>query len=554
MDLVESSPQIGCGKRLGEEETLILGHLGGARTSDVAGHEEDVCARSERADGSSYLETVNARHDDVGQQHVDRAGMTSGDLDRPLAARRLQHVVPRSLENRLEGRPDAPVVFDEEDRPCHVVIVDARREAGNPATRPRRATHPTPVKRDLRPLSAHACRLPTATFGGFAAVPRFGCLPEGNTCSTFEANRMSAETAPALFEASSTASALAPAKRSAPRSSTSATAASLYERYYDRVYGYCLYKLGNREEAEDATQTTFLLVIRGLERGVVPRMEANWLFTIAQNACRCRARTRGRGREREVLSDPHVLQEVAPGRNAAREELVGLEEALEDMPDLQRQAIILREWRGCSYREIAEQLGLTGAAVETLIFRARRSLAQRLEHQTVVTKRRAGAFAFDFASIASALKSALGIGSGVKAGITASTIAALAIGIGVPGDSPRAPAQPVTPNGSATPAEPRVDQLVVPGVQTEPAAKARPETATPPAVPGASRAAREKDTGNPGTTLEGTLGQVGSSLPTAGLVDTVEQQANEIVESVTAPVTDTLAPVAKVTVPPITLP
>jgi RNA polymerase sigma factor (sigma-70 family) len=223
---------------------------------------------------------------------------------------------------------------------------------------------------------------------------------------------MSAETAPALLEAASVARALAPAERSGDRSSPSATTASLYERYYDRVYGYCLYKLGNREEAEDATQTTFLLVLRALERGVVPRLEANWLFTIAQNACRCRVRTRGRGRDHEVLSDPQVLQEVAPGYNGAREELVGLEEALDDMPDLQRRAIILREWRGCSYREIAQQLNLTGSAVETLIFRARRSLAQRLEHQTIPSKRRAGAFALDFASIASALKSILGIGSG----------------------------------------------------------------------------------------------------------------------------------------------
>ena len=281
---------------------------------------------------------------------------------------------------------------------------------------------------------------------------------------------MSAETAPALLEAAPTARALAPAESSGDRSSPSATTASLYERYYDRVYGYCLYKLGNREEAEDATQTTFLLVLRALERGVVPRLEANWLFTIAQNACRCRARTRGRGRDHEVLSDPQVLQEVAPGRNGARDELVGLEEALEDMPDLQRRAIILREWRGCSYREIAQQLELTGSAVETLIFRARRSLAQRLEHQTIPSKRRAGAFALDFTSIASALKSILGIGSGAKAaGVAASTVAALAIGLGVSGDAPQAAPEPASKPAPAVPAAlPTLDHPVTPAVQVVP--------------------------------------------------------------------------------------
>ena len=58
-------------------------------------------------------------------------------------------------------------------------------------------------------------------------------------------------------------------------------AAILYERYYDRILGYCLYHLGSREEAEDVAQTTFMWAYRGLRRGVVPRVEASWLFTIA---------------------------------------------------------------------------------------------------------------------------------------------------------------------------------------------------------------------------------------------------------------------------------
>jgi len=363
---------------------------------------------------------------------------------------------------------------------------------------------------------------------------------------------MSAETAPALLEAASVARALAPAERSGDRSSPSATTASLYERYYDRVYGYCLYKLGNREEAEDATQTTFLLVLRALERGVVPRLEANWLFTIAQNACRCRVRTRGRGRDHEVLSDPQVLQEVAPGYNGAREELVGLEEALDDMPDLQRRAIILREWRGCSYREIAQQLNLTGSAVETLIFRARRSLAQRLEHQTIPSKRRAGAFALDFASIASALKSILGIGSGAKAaGVAASTVAALAIGLGVSGDVAQPASEPAsTPAAGAPVAEPVFDHPVAPAVQIEPAAKP-PVGAT---APKPARAPAAKPSAQQPADLETTLNQATSSLPTAPLVEDLERRANDLVGQVTAPLTDALKPVVDVKVPKIDLP
>jgi len=199
----------------------------------------------------------------------------------------------------------------------------------------------------------------------------------------------------------------------------SESAGDLYERYYDRIYGYCLYQLGSREEAEDVAQTTFMWAFRGLRRGVVPRAEASWLFTIAQNACRARHRTRGRRREREVLSDPVTLADMSPAPEIEHDDLMGLEEALARMPELQRRAILLREWRGFSYKEIAEELELSGAAVETLIFRARRSLAELLAGKPA--PKRSRALAFDFGSIAAALKSAFGAGSAAKiaAGVAA---------------------------------------------------------------------------------------------------------------------------------------
>jgi RNA polymerase sigma factor (sigma-70 family) len=365
---------------------------------------------------------------------------------------------------------------------------------------------------------------------------------------------MSAETAPALLEAAPATPALAPVERPGDQTSPSARAASLYGRYYDRVYGYCLYKLGSREEAEDAAQTTFLLVLRALERGVVPRLEANWLFTIAQNACRCRARTRGRGRDHEVLSDPHVLQEVAPGQGGAREELVGLDEALEDMPDLQRRALILREWRGCSYGEIAEQLGVTGSAVETLIFRARRSLAQRLEHPTIPTKRRAGVLALDFTSIASTLKSLLCIGSGAKtASIAASTVAALAIALGVSGDAAQPVLQAAEKPAPVVPlAPPVLDHPVAPAVDVTPPAAEKPQASTK--APKPARKPAGKPSAQQPADLQTTLNGITSSLPTSGLVDDVEKQANDLVGEVTAPLTDALKPVVDVKVPKIELP
>jgi RNA polymerase sigma factor (sigma-70 family) len=210
----------------------------------------------------------------------------------------------------------------------------------------------------------------------------------------------------------------------------------LYEQYHDRVFGYCLYQLGTREEAEDATQTTFLWAFRGLRRGVVPRAEDSWLFTIAKNACRACQRARGRRRQREVVSDPHVLADVSAAPIRRHDDLIGLEDALARMPELQRRAILLREWRGLSYREIAAELDLSGAAVETLIFRARRSLAELLNGKPA--PKRARRFAFDFGSIGLAVKTVLGGASGAKlaAGLAAAVVMATTVGGSIERPSP----------------------------------------------------------------------------------------------------------------------
>jgi RNA polymerase sigma-70 factor, ECF subfamily len=211
----------------------------------------------------------------------------------------------------------------------------------------------------------------------------------------------------------------------------------LYERYHDRVFGYCLYQLGSREEAEDATQTTFLWAFLGLRRGVVPRAEDSWLFTIAKNACRARHRSRGRKKQREVVSDPHVLADISSAPSRQHDELIGLEEALARMPELQRRAILLREWQGLSYREIAAELDVSGAAVETLIFRARRSLAELLDGKPA--PKRARRFACDFGSIGIALKTALGGASAAKltAGLAAALVMATTMGGAAEGRVPQ---------------------------------------------------------------------------------------------------------------------
>jgi len=151
---------------------------------------------------------------------------------------------------------------------------------------------------------------------------------------------------------------------------------ALYERHASRVFRFCRHWLRSREEAEDAAQTTFLNAFRGLERGIVPEHEEAWLLSIARNVCLSRTDA-VRRRAVEVPRDPHTLDELVAAP-AETHGLDGLSEAFAALTEQQRRAIFLREWHGLSYREIAETLALSQAAVETLLFRARRTLARHV--------------------------------------------------------------------------------------------------------------------------------------------------------------------------------
>jgi RNA polymerase sigma-70 factor (ECF subfamily) len=150
----------------------------------------------------------------------------------------------------------------------------------------------------------------------------------------------------------------------------------LYRRYSTHVYRYAYGVLRNRADAEDVTQTTFMNAFRALERGEDPRSPLNWLISIAHNVCLQRFRTSSR-RPQEVeldydVADGLVDEDDGPGAEDIRR-------ALGHLAFNQRAAIVLREIEGRSYAEIAEVLGVSMSAVETLIFRARRALREQLE-------------------------------------------------------------------------------------------------------------------------------------------------------------------------------
>ena len=171
----------------------------------------------------------------------------------------------------------------------------------------------------------------------------------------------------------------------ATETATRATQAldDLYRAHVGEVYRYAYAALGNHPDAEDVMQTTFVNALRALERGDRPRKPSNWLITIAHNVVRQRFRTqKARPAEVELQHDIAVEEQAHDGPTL--DELV---KGLQRIPPTQREALVMRELEGRSYREIQQILELTPAALEMLLFRARRSLAEELEN--VVTCERA---------------------------------------------------------------------------------------------------------------------------------------------------------------------
>jgi RNA polymerase sigma factor (sigma-70 family) len=149
----------------------------------------------------------------------------------------------------------------------------------------------------------------------------------------------------------------------------------IYRRHRREVYGSVLRDVRDPDEAEDVTQVAFLNAFRAMRRGDTPEKPRAWLLTIARNVVRRRARLRAE-RPQEVELDSELLLTLDEDEGSASADIHA---ALVRLTDAQREAILLREIQGRSYAEISFELGLSLAAVEALIFRARRALAEELE-------------------------------------------------------------------------------------------------------------------------------------------------------------------------------
>ena len=157
--------------------------------------------------------------------------------------------------------------------------------------------------------------------------------------------------------------------------------AQIVDSYQVPVYNLCYRMLGNREEAEDAAQETFLRAYRYLKRYDPKRKFATWLLSIASHYCIDRLRRRRL--QLVSLDDLLPKREGAASTAGTEANYLQIEHAeeirsmLNGVGEKDRAAVILRYWYDFSYEEIAESLSLSISAVKSRLHRTRREMADR---------------------------------------------------------------------------------------------------------------------------------------------------------------------------------
>lgn len=163
---------------------------------------------------------------------------------------------------------------------------------------------------------------------------------------------------------------------------------TLVERYQNRIYRTVLALLRSPEEAEDVAQEVFVEVYQTISRFRGEAALSTWLYRLATSRAlknRRRARAQKRfayftsllGFDNQVLHEP--VDQVHPqAQLEEQQQLTRLLALIDRLPDQQQVAFTLRHEQELSYEEIAAVLKTTVSAVESLLFRARRTLRHHL--------------------------------------------------------------------------------------------------------------------------------------------------------------------------------
>ncbi len=164
---------------------------------------------------------------------------------------------------------------------------------------------------------------------------------------------------------------------------------ALVEKYQQRTYTLIYGVVRNQEDARDLTQDAFVKAYNSLDTFRLESSFYTWLYRIAMNLAIDQTRrikrrpttpfdeTIASKEEDGGIADLHHAQN--PRRELERKELYGkIMDAIESLPEDQKQAVLLREVEGLSYKEIAEVLDVAEGTVMSRLFYARKKLQKLL--------------------------------------------------------------------------------------------------------------------------------------------------------------------------------
>jgi RNA polymerase sigma-70 factor (ECF subfamily) len=146
---------------------------------------------------------------------------------------------------------------------------------------------------------------------------------------------------------------------------------------YDRVYALALRLLGDRRDAEDATQDALIAIVRGLHRFDGRSAFSTWVYRVATNTCLDELRRRKR-RPATVELDAHTGRATGRGPEGEVVDRLAVDSALAELPEEFRTAVVLRDVCDLDYAEIGEVLGIPPGTVRSRLARGRDRLARVL--------------------------------------------------------------------------------------------------------------------------------------------------------------------------------
>jgi RNA polymerase sigma-70 factor, ECF subfamily len=155
----------------------------------------------------------------------------------------------------------------------------------------------------------------------------------------------------------------------------------LVQATHREVYTLCFRILGNADDAADATQDAYLKVWRGLGGFRGDALFSTWLYRVATNAALSKRRSRQRRRSHESEPADEVLAQIASSVSVedtagARVEVRLLEKALASLPEMYRDAVVLRDVYGLPIGEIARQMKISETAAKVRVHRGRKRLRE----------------------------------------------------------------------------------------------------------------------------------------------------------------------------------